>query len=273
MAEPSTLPHGGRGLQVFHEQRTRLPPHPESSHTEHRLTFVVEGTIQLECGGRVRVGGGSLVAIPAGIPHRSLGGRSVEYWLATFCATCLRIDEGQVLMQPFRRVRHGALPVVAVPAKRRRRIVQHFRELRQELELDAPESPELSRSLLLLLLGETTRAMPADASPAAVGSFVGDALGFIQRRALSPISLSDVAAAVHRSPAHVAATVKKDTGYTVGSWIRAARVSEAASRLIHTDESLDEIATRVGWGDKTHFIRQFAKVYGLTPAKWRKANQ
>jgi AraC family transcriptional regulator, transcriptional activator of pobA len=60
------------------------------------------------------------------------------------------------------------------------------------------------RTWLLLLLGEIHRAMPAAAPHReAPTSFVPEALAFIQRRALEPISLRDVAAAVRRAPAHV----------------------------------------------------------------------
>ena len=75
---------------------------------------------------------------------------------------------------------------------------------------------------------------------------------------------------MHRTPAHVTSTVKQATGYSVGEWITSARVAEAASRLAHTDDPLDAVAEHVGWRDKTHFIRQFRKVQGETPAAWRK---
>jgi AraC-like DNA-binding protein len=82
-----------------------------------------------------------------------------------------------------------------------------------------------------------------------------------------------VAAEVHRTPTHVAATIKAATGYSVGQWISAGRVAEAAARLAHTDESIDQITTRVGWQDTTHFIRQFRKAYGSTPAAWRRLHR
>ena len=116
-----------------------------------------------------------------------------------------------------------------------------------------------------------TQAHPHTHAPA--GTLVASALAFIQQRALHPISLRDVAAAVHRSPAHVATTFKEATGFSVGDWIRAVRISEAASWLAHSDEPLDAIAARVGWQDKTHFIRQFRKEVGQTPAAWRKAQR
>jgi len=263
--------HGG--VFVRHEQVPRLHSHPEATHTEHGLTYLANGWFRMEHGTEITAGPGSITVVPAGVPHRTLDGEGLEYWLVGFCATCVQLDESQLLMGPFRNVRHGALPIVTIPRSQRGRLVRLFRELRDECERAAPESPELMRSLLVLILGEIHRAMPSARARSQDGSLVSEALAFIQRRCLDSISLKDVAAAVHRTPTHVAATVKKTTGYSVGEWINSGRVGEAANRLAHTDDSLDEIANHVGWQDKTHFIRQFRKAYGVTPAAWRRQHR
>jgi AraC-like DNA-binding protein len=136
-----------------------------------------------------------------------------------------------------------------------------------------PESRELLRCMLLLLLAEVGRAMPAAPLPTRPTSFVPDALAFIQREALRGISLRDVAAAVGRAPAHVAATMKRHTGHTVGEWITSIRLAEAVSRLVHTDDAIAEIANAVGWRDETHFTRLFRKAYAMTPAAWRREHR
>ena len=46
-----------------------------------------------------------------------------------------------------------------------------------------------------------------------------------------------------------------------------------ALRLRGTDASMEVIAREVGYADVTHFIRQFRKVHGQTPAQWRRAQQ
>lgn len=258
---------------VLHETVPELHSHEETSHTDHGLTFLVDGWFRMEHGGPVLAEAGTITVVPAGVPHRPLDGENMTYWLVGFCAGCQGLDEGQLLMSPFRRVRQGAVAVATVEEGRRGRVEQLFRDIDAELARGAPESPELARASLLLLLGEVRRAMPGRDVPAPRGSLVGDALEVIQRRRLEPISLKDVAAAVYRTPAHVAAVVKKDTGYSVGQWINAGRVAEAASRLAHTDDSLDEITLQVGWQDKTHFIRQFRKAYGATPAAWRREHR
>lgn len=258
---------------MFHKRARQAKSHRETSHTEHVLIFVVEGWIEMHSGAPVRAEAGSFMLVPAGVPHRGLGNRS-ECWCVRFCASCLRLDETQPLMTPFRRVRAGAVPVVPVTARRRPRVLRLFRDLQEEGERDVPEAQALRRSLLFLLLGEIRRAAPEPEAPRLpAGSLVAEALQYIQVHAFEPISLRDVAASVCRTPAHVAAMVKDATGYAVGDWLRAARVAEAAAWLAHCDASLDEIAARVGWQDKTHFIRQFKKVHGQTPAAWRRAQR
>lgn len=261
------------GVFVTRVSEPTITAHAETSHTEHGLTFLLDGWFRMEHGAPIEADAGTVTVVPAGVPHRPLAGENLEYWLVGFCASCVDLDESRLLMSPFRRVRRGTLPVVEIPARRRRRLERRFQDLREECGRGAPESAELVRSVLLLILGEVRRAMPGVASEAPAGTLVSEALEYIQRECLSPVSLKDVAAAVHRSPAHVAATVKAATGHSVGEWIAAGRVAEAASRLAHTDDSLDAIAEHVGWQDKTHFIRQFRKAYGETPAAWRRARR
>ena len=260
-------------ILVRHVEIDRFDPHPETSHTEHGLAYLTGGRLLLERGGPVEVKPGTVALAPAGVPHRSLGGSDVDLWMVQFCATCLHLDESLPLMSPFRRVRRGALPIVPIAETRRQRVLQLYHELRDESERAVPESLDLMRSLLLLLLGEVQRAMPGIRVATGKGDLVSDALAFIQQRCFDPISLRDVAAAVHRTPAHVAATVKNATGYSVGQWINAGRVAEAAARLAHTDDSIGQIANHIGWQDKTHFIRQFRRAYGMTPAAWRREHR
>ncbi len=243
------------------------------THTEHVLGFVVDGDCVMECGCTANAAAGDLVVVPAGVPHRGHASGATDLWTVGFCASCLGLDETQRLMAPFARVRRGGVPVASVPPGRRRRVVRLFRDLAEEGRRAAPESPELTRALLLLLLGEAIRTTADDDHASAPGSLSALALEYIQRHATAGISLRDVAAYVHRTPAHVAAKVKGDTGHTVGEWITAARLAEAAARLRHTDASLAEIAEHTGYQDTTHFIRQFKKAYRTTPIAWRRTQR
>jgi AraC family transcriptional regulator, transcriptional activator of pobA len=259
----------GRAVSVLHYRRQRLHPHGDTTSVDHVLTYLVEGWLHMDHGGRIEIGPGMVTVIPAGVPHKALGGRDAEVWQVRFCASCFRLDESDLLMTAFRMARRGALPVVPIEATRRAKLQERFAELEEEARRTTLESLELCRALLLLILGDIGRAMGRIEVGVPTGSLVGEALEFIQRRCFEGISLKDVAAAVHRTPAHVASAVKEATGFAVGEWILSGRVTEAATRLVHTDERVSEIGRRVGWPDTTHFIRQFKKIYGLSPSAWR----
>ncbi len=263
----------GGPLAVGHRQLAELRWHPPRSHTDHVLTYVAAGSVEMHLGETVQAQPGCVLIFPAGVPHEPVRGHELEFWGLRFCASCFALDEGHAHMSPFHRVRRGALPMVRVPHARRGRVLDLFSDMASELRAGQPESGELLRSMLLLLLAEVRRAMPAAPLPSDSPGFVVDALTFIQREALRGVSLRDVAAAVGRAPAHVAATVKKQTGHTVGAWITSIRVAEAASRLVHTDDSIADIAQAVGWRDPTHFIRQFRRAYAITPAAWRRKHR
>ncbi len=262
------------GVFVLYEEVDTLHPHhEESSHTDHGLTFLLEGWFHMEHGQAVKAEAGSITIVPAGIPHRPLAGAQLKYWLLGFCPSCLGLDESHRLMSVFRRVRGGNTPVVDIPEAKRAWLLQLYEHLYEECYLSRPESPEIVRALLLLLLVEIDRSMPMFEAPRGQNTTVTAALEYIQQHCLQPISPKDVAAAVHKTPAHLTASLKKATGYSLGQWITAGRVAEAASRLLHTDQGLDEIAEAVGWQDKTHLIRQFKKAFQMTPAAYRRVHQ
>ncbi len=258
-------------LAVRHHTVASVARHPPFAHTDHMLTYVAAGWLRMDLSGAVDAKAGSLILMPGGAPHEPLDGGDLDLWMLRFCPSCFRLDSSQPLMAPFGRVRRGALPVVSIPPGRRRRVVALYRDLDAEQHSATAESSDLLRSMIQLLLGEILRAMPAsEQHRPSSASFVPEALEFIQSHALEAISLRDVAAAVKRSPAHVAATVKQRTGHTVGAWINSVRLAEASSRLVHTDAAVAEIAVQVGWQDPTHFIRQFRKAFGVTPSAWRR---
>lgn len=261
-------------LVVYHHQADHAPrPHGPVSHVGHVISFVTRGWCELEIGHPVRAAAGSLVILPAGTPHRTLTQHDFHCVGIGFCPSCLDLHGELPLMAPFQRVQRGAAPVLPVAEARQSRVQSAFDDLAEELSRSAPESRELALSHLRLLLGEACRAMPEAPADPAPATLAARALDWVQRHALTPISLRDVAGAVHCTPSHLATVVRRDTGHTVGQWIAAIRVSAAEDWLVHSDASMDEIAVKVGWGDTTHFIRQFKKATGQTPAAWRRAQR
>lgn len=264
------------GRPVWAEHRTqpctsRLMPMAVHDHVA--IAFFTSGRATVEQRRRYEVRAGDVLLVPAGEPHRIR--RTVESasWGIGFCAPCYAPTELAGLLDPFERARAGASAVVRIEGARQEHFAALCRELERESRATGGNGELAQKSLLALVLVEVARAAAATSADAMGPSLVGDALRYIERNALSALSLRDVAAAVGRSPSHVTTAVKRATGKSVGAWITTARLSEARNRLLHGDERIDEIAERVGYADATHFIRLFRREHGVTPAAWRSATR
>lgn len=235
------------------------------------LGFLTGGSAAMQLRERHAVHPGDVFLVPAGERHGPIAARAPEAWGVSFSPTCFAVGELGALLDPFERVGSGASPVLHIPAERQEHLASLCAELHRETRSEAlPAHAELAqKSLLALILTEIARASAVTSTAGLQPTLVGDALRFVERHCLQPISLKDVAAAVGRSPSYVATTVKAATGKTVVEWIIAGRLAEARNRLVHTDERVDIIAERVGYADATHFIRLFRRAHHSTPAAWR----
>ncbi|MEZ8100510.1 helix-turn-helix domain-containing protein [Vibrio bivalvicida] len=239
-------------------------------HPEHRLALLTKGSVEMVYGENIRIVAPAIIIIPPGVPHKALRAEHADMYLVSFCIGCLGINEDSLLMQPFQRVSDGALPTVPIDAGRLSWLVQILEALSNESNQLGVESTPLLRSYLSILFGDIYRGMNLEQYHNPISKIASEALRFINQNSNFAISLKEVATAVHRVPSYVATIVKKETGFTVGEWICQARIKKASYRLSHSTLSVQEIASELDWKDITHFIRQFKKVTGQTPAQWRK---
>jgi YesN/AraC family two-component response regulator len=93
---------------------------------------------------------------------------------------------------------------------------------------------------------------------------------FIEAHYHQGISLCDVAEAVGYSPAYLTNRVGKLTGETVNRWIVKRRMTAACLLLETKNQTIEEIATSLGYQNACHFSRQFRQYYGFPPQVWRK---
>jgi YesN/AraC family two-component response regulator len=87
------------------------------------------------------------------------------------------------------------------------------------------------------------------------------------------ITLCDVAEAVGYSSAYLTNRVAKITGETVNGWIVKRRMTAARSLLQDTDQTIEQIASSLGYQNACHFSRQFRQHHGVPPQTWRKEHQ
>jgi len=238
-----------RPAQLVRRHFSESARHGLATHTHAAIGWCHGGQATFELAGRHTLAAGDLFVVPAGTPHR---------WLEAD-----RLDVSGVALPSY--VSLPSVPIVGIPTNRHTHVAHLFRELGQELARPSP-SPRVTDSLIALVLVEVERAAPA---PVVYGEAVTRALAFIEAHACEPISLSDVAAAVGASPAHLTTIVRRATGRTVLVWIIEQRMREARRLLDASDELVEVIAERVGYLDARHFTRLFVRATGMTPSAWR----
>lgn len=261
-----------------HERRAPCASSGPKTHEFAVLSFVSAGGGSMEQAGHWRVHPGDVMLVPAGAAHHGWSG-DVSMWSVGLTPAVLLAEEQAHLLEPFERVRSGGAAVVHIAEARRGFVLELFAELARELSIAQAFDVRVRNSLLTLLISEVTRARTAagdgraahdaGAHSRAHDDMVGSCLRFIEQHCLGPLTLQDVASSVRRSPAYLTTLLRRSTGLTAGQWIVAGRMAEARRRLLSSDERVDVIAGRVGYADATHFIRQFRRAHGVTPAAYR----
>lgn len=85
--------------------------------------------------------------------------------------------------------------------------------------------------------------------------------------------IEDYAAMCGVGSAHFYRCFRRWSGKSPVQYRNEIRLSNAETMLRHTDIQISEIARTVGFADAFYFCRLFAKVYGLSPRKYRAAFQ
>jgi AraC family transcriptional activator of pobA len=78
---------------------------------------------------------------------------------------------------------------------------------------------------------------------------------------------------MHISLGYLNDTLKMITGNTVSSSIQEEAIREAQRLLWHSDLSIKEIASTVGFDDPKYFSRIFSKITNKSPGQFRRSNQ
>ena len=82
-------------------------------------------------------------------------------------------------------------------------------------------------------------------------------------------SLGEMAQSVNLSPPYFCYLFKTVTGVPPAKYLKTLRMQQAATLLTTTFLSVKEIVSRVGFSDESHFVRDFKRLYGVTPSEYR----
>jgi AraC family transcriptional regulator of arabinose operon len=82
---------------------------------------------------------------------------------------------------------------------------------------------------------------------------------------------ASLAALVNLSPSRFRHLFKQETGTSPAQYLKDFRVRKSEVMLRTTFLSVKQILKQVGIGSNAHFVRDFRKMYGMTPTAYRRA--
>ncbi|HKR00218.1 MAG TPA: helix-turn-helix transcriptional regulator [Pyrinomonadaceae bacterium] len=83
------------------------------------------------------------------------------------------------------------------------------------------------------------------------------------------ISINELAKSLNLSESRLRHLFKAETGVSPMQYLKAQRIQRARKLLENTFLSVKEVMMEVGAKDKSHFIRDFKKAFGLSPSQLR----
>lgn len=128
----------------------------------------------------------------------------------------------------------------------------------------------LVQTLVQLMLRAFEKPLPAAErgySPGKIANVVNEYIG---EHFHKPLSLVNIADALHFNQNYLATIYKKEAGKTIGQTLKEVRLNHAKKLLVETDLSVFEISKSVGYSSPEHFSRVFQEQEGVQPRRYGK---
>src|SRR6266849_5994232 len=102
---------------------------------------------------------------------------------------------------------------------------------------------------------------------------VETAIRIMQHDRCRKLAICELAKRVNLSVWHFTRLFKAETSVSPTHYMRCIKVKEAQGLLSETFLSVKEIAAHVGFGDRSHFSRDFKRLCGQSPSSYRGGNR
>lgn len=99
------------------------------------------------------------------------------------------------------------------------------------------------------------------------------AQSFIHRQYARPIALAELAAIAGYSVEHFSRAFRAYFGMTPMQYVRKIRVEKAAHLLANSSKTLEVVTEETGFGNKSHLVKVFKRLVGMTPGQYREENK
>ncbi len=121
-----------------------------------------------------------------------------------------------------------------------------------------------SCNMLILFMGMVTQEQNR-----LLSECVRSAVLYLQNNFRQPVTLKEVAEAVHVNPSYLSRTFKKEFGISFSSYLTKLRLENAKHYLANSQENIKCISFESGFKNPTYFHTVFKKNTGVSPTDFR----
>ena len=154
------------------------------------------------------------------------------------------------------------------------RLLSILRAISDELRFPRIGSSHLLRSLISKLLYLLSDTAHYEMNPIQIGTeaenILYNQIDRIMHETHGRATRRFLESELHYSGDYLNKITRKYTGFSIHDFGMTICMGEAASQLLTTDLSISDIAAGLGFSNRTHFYKQFDKIYLMSPAEYRK---
>lgn len=219
---------------------------------------------------------GNLTFIPQIVPHTTNSPEGeLSYWEYLFIAPepFLKSVYGDTLFARDIVRRVNARPLMLDGAAHPE-IDRNVRALLEEMRHKRELYQESVRGLLVTLLMALARLNPQEETTPvkekASGKRIERALRYIDAHYAESIRIETLAEVSHMSQTHFRRLFQQNMNMTPVEYVNLVRVERACALMRKSDVSMEIVAEQCGFVSQTTFNRNFAKLVGISPYKWKR---
>lgn len=148
-------------------------------------------------------------------------------------------------------------------------------KINDEVKRNKAECSEMIRLYIRLILIHANRnygelMLAKSGSSNTLQNLFNDYIKLVSQHFLSVRKVADYADLLHVSPDHLNRAIKSCSDKTAHEFINEMMLMEAKTYLLHSTNTVAEIAYKLGFADPSHFNRFFKKLTNQTPLEFRK---
>ncbi|CAH8719788.1 response regulator transcription factor [Paenibacillus thiaminolyticus] len=113
------------------------------------------------------------------------------------------------------------------------------------------------------------RIMGQLAEPEHMSPVIKQVLHDIQGRYAEELSLKTLSQVYNINPVYLGQLFQKEVQSTFSDYLNKTRIKMAKEMLVNTNQRMTDIASNVGYWDKSYFYKQFRKYVGVSPKEYR----